>query len=428
MTDDERDEIDRAVTDIANGRAALAATLLSEHVTARGADLRGYHVEAVLWRVAAGELPRARRAAENSAALPAPPDEREAMERTIDGAVELLVRRDARAAAEWIDAAMRAHPALPEYHPLRVLGRLARAMRGAEPAAPSRVPGARAEPRVDRPRGTIDSGEAVVLFQLGAAYGLTLGAWGAVGLRGPDATADDAPALTVVLPVLGAGAGVVVAALVDARRDVRRGRVYAANAGFYLGLLGALGAQLLPEGALADANSFERASAFLGAGTAGLGLGIAAAHATDSMPGSASFVLSGGVWGAFIGATLDRAFRESGRAEGAVGLLVGEAIGAGAAMLTAHALSPTPSQTRWLDLGALLGGLTGALLFSSTDSAQTASLASALGCVGGGALGFILGAPADGERELARRLSARATPVVPTFTPVRGGGVLGLAM
>lgn len=424
LSDRDRDEVDRAVTDLAQGHATLAAARLSERLVARRGDLHGYDVDAVLWRVAAQEMPRPRRTAARDAALPAPPGEREALERSIDGAVELLARREARAASEWIDAATRARPALPAYHPLRVLGRLARAMQaGAADATPR--PAAQ-EPALDRPRGTIDGGEAVVLYQLGAVYGLSLGAWTAVAARGGS---DGGSALNVVVPVLGAGAGVVVAALVDARRDVRRGRVYAANAGFYLGLIGALGVGLLPDGPLSEATPLETASAFLGAGTVGLGLGVLTAHATDAMPGSASFVLSGGAWGAVIGLTLDRAFRGGDVADGAVGLLTGEALGAGAALLSAGALRPTPSQTRWLDLGALLGALTGALLFSTTDSAQTASLASAIGCVGGGALGFVLGAPSDAERELSRRLSRNASPViVPTFTPMRGGGVFGIAL
>lgn len=426
VTEEDRDELDRALMDIVSGRAVLAATRLSERVIARGGDLHGYDADAVLWRVAAQEMPRPRRAAGDAAGLPAPPGEREAMERSIDGAVELLARRDARSAAEWIDAAMRARPALPSYHPLRVLGRLARSLVDASAAPPlARRPTEASGPRHDRPRATIDGGEAVVLYQLGAVYGLTLGAWTAVGIRG---ASDASSAINVVAPVLGAGAGMVVAALVDARRDMRRGRVYAANAGFYLGLIGALGVRLLPDGPLADASSFGSASAFLGAGTAGIGLGIAVAHAADSMPGSASFVLSGGAWGALLGLSLDRAFRDGPTGDGAVGLLAGEAIGVGATLLTAGLLRPTPAQTRWLDLGALLGGLAGALLFSTTDNTQTASLASAIGCVGGGALGFVLGAPSDAERELSRRLEARAPSFTPTFTPMRGGGVIGLAL
>jgi hypothetical protein len=42
-------------------------------------------------------------------------------------------------------------------------------------------------------------------------------------------------------------------------------------------------------------------------------------------------VLSGGAWGAVLGLTLDRAFRGGDVADGAVGLLAGEALGAGAA-------------------------------------------------------------------------------------------------
>lgn len=252
-----------------------------------------------------------------------------------------------------------------------------------------------------RPRATVDRTEAMALYALAGSYGLALGAWGAVGVT---SVRDDAPATLVVLPVLGLGVGIVTAALLDGRREIRRGRVYAANAGFVLGLTGALGVGLLPEGPLSGATPFARASAYLGTATAGLGVGLAVAHTTDAMPGSASFVLSGGFWSAVAGASLQRALAD-GRAvpQGAEGLLVGEAVGLVAAMATAHALRPTPSQTRWLDLGALLGTLAGTLVFSQFASGQTASLAGAIGCVAGGALGFALGAPSDAERALAAR-------------------------
>jgi hypothetical protein len=430
LAHEDRDPVDRAVSDLVVGRSTAAAARLADLIARRGGGLHGYDTAAVLWRVAAGEMPAARgpRAAAVGE-LPPPPDEREALERSVDGAVELLVRGDVRAANAWLDAALAVRGGLEEYHPLRVLLRVARALRGAAASSASRAPsseGARSEVTLDRARGAIDAGEAVVLYQLGSVYGLALGAWGATATA--DEAGDASPLASVALPVVGAGAGVVVAALIDGRRDLRRGRAYAANAGFYLGLVGALGVAMLPDGPLRDAQRFEQASALLLAGTVGLGAGVAVAHATDAMPGSASFVLSGGVWGALIGLTLERALSEGGRANGAAGLLVGEAIGAGATMLTARWLRPTPSQTRWLDLGALLGAVTGALLLSQTDNAQTVALASAIGCLGGATLGFVLGAPSDGERELARRLSQRAPRFTPTFTPVAGGGVFGLAL
>lgn len=252
-----------------------------------------------------------------------------------------------------------------------------------------------------RPRATLDRTESMALYALASSYGLALGAWGAVGIT---SVRDDAPATLVVLPVLGLGAGIVTAALLDGRREIRRGRVYAANAGFVLGITGALGVDMLTEGPLAGATPFARASAYLGAATVGLGAGIAVAHTTDAMPGSASFALSGGFWGAVAGASFQRALADDRTVpRGGEGLLVGEVVGVAAALATAHALRPTPSQTRWLDLGALLGTLAGTLVFSQVGSSQTGSLAGAIGCVAGGALGFALGAPSEAERMLAAR-------------------------
>jgi hypothetical protein len=64
-------------------------------------------------------------------------------------------------------------------------------------------------------------------------------------------------------------------------------------------------------------------------------------------------------------------------------------------MITSGALGPTPSQTRWLDLGALGGGLLGfglgLLLFESSSPPAARMAVTELGMIGGGVAGFMFG-------------------------------------
>lgn len=413
---------DLRATVIARAEAALAARegetvvpILEAEVRRAGVALAGYDTLAVLLRLARRQGPAGRAAVEAPRGLPPPPpSEREAIERAIDGAVEILLADDRRAARAWITAALRARPALPDDHPLRSLARIAGGDREGTTAGVARG---------GRPEGTIDGAEAVTLVGLGGAYGLTLGLWSSIAFT--DARGD-AGAAQILVPMVGAAAGMVTVAIVDEQRVVRRGRGYAANAGFYLGLLGVLGVDLLAGSPLRGASNFERASAYLGGATVGIGVGIGVAHAVDADPGTATFTLSGGVWGGLVGAALDRGFRAEGGREvpPGAGLLVGGATGALAAMVTARWLRPTPTQTRWLDLGAIAGFFVGLLAAAKTDDPPAVALASGLGCIAGGALGYVLGAPST-PRERAMRATRRVTP---GFTPAPGGGVFSVSL
>ena len=416
---------------LARAEAALGSRQGSSVVALLTAELRrarlargGYDAVAVLLRVARGELPAtpARTATNAPAGLPPPPpSDREATERSIDGAVELLVRGDHRSAAAWLDSALSARPGVPDDHALRSLRRVAARLADGSNADP-----APAAARGGRPDGTIDAAEAVTLIGLGGTYGLTLGVWSAVAI---EQARGDSGVVQILVPMAGVAAGMVTAGVLDGERVVRRGRAYAANAGFYLGLLGAFGVDLLADSPLRDATPFERASAYLGAATVGIGAGIGVAHASDALPGSAAFTLSGGVWGALVGASFDRGFRNGAGAETpGAGLLAGGAAGAVAAMVTSRWLRPTPAQTRWLDLGALVGFLAGFLVAAKADEPQVTALASGLGCVAGGALGYVLGAPSTPTPSGGTgpvRASLRPTP---TFQAVPGGGVFGVSL
>jgi len=167
-------------------------------------------------------------------------------------------------------------------------------------------------------------------------------------------------------------------------------------------------------------------SANLQGSAVSIGVGIGVAHAGDAAPGTATFTLSGGVWGGLVGAALERGFRAEGGREvpPGAGLLVGGATGALAAMVTARWLRPTPTQTRWLDLGAIAGFFVGLLAAAKTDDPPAVALASGLGCIAGGALGYVLGAPST-PQERAMRATRRVTP---GFTPAPGGGVFSVSL
>ncbi len=418
--------IERAVTAIVGGRSPEAVPALEAELRRGGHPREGYDVIAVLLRLAAGTMPAARASVPDGRGLPPPPPtDREAVERSVDGAVELLIRGDHRSAAAWLASALATRTTLAEDHPLRVLQRITDRL-GPAPTSSTSSPRARAaaprSPRGERPEGTIDGAEAVTLIGLGGTYGLTLGVWAAVAI---EQARGDAGLAQILVPMAGVGAGMITAGILDERRILRRGRVHAANAGFYLGLIGAFGSDLLVESPLRGVTPFERASVYFGAATVGIGAGIGLAHATDALPGSAAFTLSGGVWGALVGASLDRGFRNDRLESPGVGILVGEAVGAVAAMVTSRWLRPTPAQTRWLDLGALGGFLVGVVLTSGADNPQATSLAAGIGCIAGGTLGYFLGAPSVPPAASAPSASLRLRP---TFQGLPGGGIFGVAM
>jgi hypothetical protein len=424
LRDEERLEVDRAVSDLVQGRTFEAASAMSRLVRQRAVDSRGHDVTAVLFRLATGvrSLPRTSWRSVGEGALPAPPSDRETMERVIDGATDLLIAGNIAAARVWLSEAQSVHENLGEYHPVTVLRRLAF-------AAPltglngELLVGASTRPLRPRYFDTLDAAESATLYGVSAGYGITLGLWTHAAFA--QGTSDAPTGTSVLLPILGAGVGVGIAAVLDARNNIRRGRVYAANAGFYLGLQAAFGVRQIVDGPLADATRFGQWSAFLGAATLGMGGSLVLAHLTDAQPGSASFVWSGGFWGGVIGAAVDRSLR-TGRSEGAVGLLVGEGVGIALTLATAHLLRPTPTQTRWLDLGALVGAIAGTIALYPTGDSQIVSMATALGCLTGGMIALVVSSPSETER--VREHHHAGIRWTPSFQPTHGGGLVTLSL
>ncbi|MEZ4406278.1 MAG: hypothetical protein R3A52_07375 [Polyangiales bacterium] len=459
--DAHRAAIDAAVGALAQGRPSAALATLSAFCVRLGLDLRGYDTAAVLLRVAvarerpgtptAGQHPTSTSSVPADPSLPPPPpDDAEAGRNVVDAAAARVAAGDAASAVAWIDAALAAETVSP-YSPLGALRRaavpggvsaaqpdeLVASSMGAYPRDPRfsrayEIPRAAVAPST-RPPGTIEGFEAFTLYGVAVSYGFVLGTWG-----GLVATNDDRNATRLILPIAGLGAGVVAAALIDSRRTLRRGRAYAANSGFWLGSLAGVGVALAADLKLDDDGDNGAMHAITAGATLGIAAGVGLAHATDALPGAAGFTLSCGAWGAltglmvsFIGAD-DRRGRDQQSISG-IGLLVGEVLGAGFAIASAHALRPTPAQARIMDAGAALGFIGGMITALpgaiSSDTPDALFVGAALGTVGGGILGYVLGAPSDFTRDdYLRRNAANGVHLRAGVMPVQGGAVATLSL
>lgn len=269
--------------------------------------------------------------------------------------------------------------------------------------------------------------ETVALYTTATLWGGGLGLW----IAGA-AIRDDDGAHTVILPLLGIGAGVAAAVMIDRYAGVRRGRALAVHAGMWLGLTAGIG--LVGAGEM----SFDRDEvnvaphALFLSSTAGMVIGAGLAAATDARPGSISFTFSTGFWGAYAGAMIESWARAEGRSRfPAAGILVGEGIGVATGMLLSTLLEPTAAQARWMDLGAISGASIGVLLggLASRDTEAAPFIGSLVGLAGGIALGYFLGRPSEEERRMNRARDGVEGAHIGAFVmPVEGGAVAGISL
>lgn len=269
--------------------------------------------------------------------------------------------------------------------------------------------------------------ETVALYTTATLWGGGLGLW----IAGA-AVRDNDGAHTVILPLLGIGAGVTAAVMIDRYAGVRRGRALAVHAGMWLGLTAGVG--LVGAGNMSfdrDVVNAAPHTLFLST-TAGMAIGAGLAAATDARPGSISFTFSTGFWGAYAGAMIESWARTEGRSRfPAAGILVGEGIGVATGILLSKFIEPTAAQARWMDLGAVsgvsLGVLLGGLAVRDTEAAPF--IGSLVGLAGGLALGYVLGRPTDEERRMNRERDGVEGPRISAFVmPVEGGAVAGLSL
>ena len=341
--------------------------------------------------------------------------------RAVDEAVDLLAAGRADAARRVLQPRLTGQsPWGQAYSPLAVLDRLATRM-ATRPATADAGPEA-PRPDAQQPRGSV---EAVSLYASAITFGLGTGAWLDVMFDVDDVRA--AVALPLVMGGLGAGA-LFLAERVSG--PIRRGRGAAMSNGFALGvsggvLLGVYGGAELRWRARGVASTMW-AGAALGAGL-GYGLGALA----ESSPASASFVGSGGLWGAVLGLTA-AGLIDADADDVPIAGMVGEVIGAGAAAALTGVLHPAESQVRWMDLGVFSGGLAGlglaVLLFadSSGRSLTGPALVIEAGMIGGGVLGYVLGRPDPAPRGTVASRDRLA--VSPSIAPTAGGAQVLLSL
>lgn len=404
-----------------------AAGLLGRVARERAIDLRGRDVVAVLYRLAearyrpgaptAGERPTEPPPAPTVEGEPPPPPSDE-MTRAllIDGIVDRLARWDLQGADLYLQGLEPTVAAGPDAAVFAAL-RQVRAD-GAEPfvAAAAQMP-----LLPDRPPETIAGFEVLSLYGAAGTYGFLLGTWAGLAV-----TDDERNASRIALPLIGVAGGIVTAALLDRSRAVRHGRGYAVSAGLILGSLAGTAAVVYAD----PGETRDGWGLVLGGATLGIGASLGLAHLTDAQPGAMTYATSAGVWGSMIGLAV--AFAKEGdrlRNETvASGLLIGEGVGLVLAMFTAHALRPTPAQTRWADLGAGIGGLIGGSIGVGSQQVEGVGVGLAIGVLGGGVLAWFLAAPSEADRTPYQRPSGALEALRFGVAPLPGGGMLTVGM
>lgn len=425
--------LNHAVQLLRTRQTEQAAALLGRLAQERGVDVRGYDPVAVLFRLANG---RARPGLPTGGALPPsatpapplaggedlpppPPSDEVARARIIDGAVERLARWDEAGARGFLDGAVGAATD-------RSLEALRAVALGGVPVAPV-VPtmgafGAPGRLLPERPPGTIEGFEVLTLYVSTASYGLMLGTWGGLAV-----TDDRRNALRIALPLAGLSAGLVGAIVLDRSRAVRRGRGYAFNSGLVLGSLAGTAAAIYAQ----PDDAADGWGLALGGATLGIGAALGLAHAVDALPGSVNWVTTAGLWGSMVGLglSLTRDGDDARPETIASGMLIGEGVGVVLALLTADALKPTPGQTRWVDVGASLGGMLGSSLGAGSDSVPGIGVGMAIGVLAGGALAWFAASPSEADRSAyLQHSAARDLPLRFGVAPLRGGAMLQVGM
>lgn len=342
-------------------------------------------------------------------------------QRVIDEASDLIARGRAADAQRVLRPRLAGQsPWARPYGSLSVLDRLATRLATAPSTSTSALAPAE-DP--NQPRGGV---EAAGLYASAITFGIGTGVWLDVMLDVEDIR------LAVIAPLVlgGAGAGLLFLAEHNSG-PIRRGRGTAMSNGYALGIVGGLllgvyGGDELRWSARAVATSIWGGAA-LGAGL-GYGLGALA----EVRPASASFVGSGGLWGAVFGMTVAGLVDADGDDVPIAGM-VGEVVGAGAAAALAGVLRPAEAQVRWMDLGVFSGGLLGvgvAVLIFGEDRYSTLvgpALCVEAGMVAGGVLGYVLGRPrADAPARTASASSRFAA--VPSIAPLPGGAQATLSL
>jgi hypothetical protein len=278
--------------------------------------------------------------------------------------------------------------------------------------------------------GERSSDEIAILYTNAVIYGLGTGLWFDFQTKPDSAAAAILPALTLG----GAAAGAV--AIVDSGRRFRYGVPQSIVSGMYIGLGEGLVLTLWNQSRVARRDEWSDAQAATvvwGFATAGAAAGAIVGSVGGTTPGRASFVTSAAMWSGAITALVVTDLTAIGdRQDDAVFLasIVGLNAGAIAGILAAGQVSPSVARVRFLDLGALAGGLVlGGLYLSAADDSDGKGLAAVTGVGIAGGLTTAWFATRKMEPD---RLSTESAPsnvlsrASLSLTPTIGGVAAGL--
>jgi hypothetical protein len=227
----------------------------------------------------------------------------------------------------------------------------------------------------------------------------------------------------VVFPILGAvGLTAGAMAYADAVKTRAFGEPQAIVSGAGIGLQAGI-----PLVALLDVdNGTSVTGLLLATTTIGGAAGWLANRAYGTTPGEMSFVGSAALWSNVLGAL--GGVMTSARGNDYAGIsLASVAVGTTVGALYARDVAPSIAHVRYIDFGALAGGLalggSYLALAGSSSNEHAAAAITAAGVLGGGALATYL------TRGMAREESRRATAIQwsPTVAPLPGGATVGVA-
>jgi hypothetical protein len=274
--------------------------------------------------------------------------------------------------------------------------------------------------------------EIGVLYLSSIVYGLGTGGW-------VDVLSEPHSAPGVILPpLLLAGASVGAVALIDSGKGLRYGTAQSISTGMTLGFYQGFAWTTYYQATSTHYDQMEPktyVTLLWATTTAGALAGGIIGTVSSATPGRAAFVGSATLWPAILlgfgaaGLSSDNRYRDD---HALLATAFGATAGTIGGILAAGPVSPTTARVRFLDLGAIggglaVGGLTLAARAESTKDGSEIFLATDLGILAGLGLAWWLTSDMPHDLGAEKPQPAKAT-VTPTLLPQRGGlgiGALG---
>ena len=276
-------------------------------------------------------------------------------------------------------------------------------------------------------KDTRTSDEIAVLYLNSLIYGLGTGIVLAVH------TEPDSPAEGILPALVLAGGSVGLVATLDHFAELRYGVPQSIVSGMTLGLQQGLVWTTWNQAQSNRRDEWEAetvAKVLWGSTTVGAVAGGLLATHLGTTPGRATYISSTGLWtglvsGLLVGALADEKKDDKGLLAAALGLNAGATLG----ILTAGDASPSVARVRYLDLGAIAGGVVaGGLYLSAADddpNPDPTMAWTAVGIAAGAGASWYL--TRNMKKDLREGEEEDAPPVRASFVPTAGGGMLSLA-